>query len=32
VHLLPPEDEMAVPDEITDSIRKIPGILETLAN
>jgi putative hydrolase of the HAD superfamily len=31
VHLLPPEDEMAAPDETTDSIRKIPGILKTLA-
>lgn len=32
VHLLPPEDETAVPDEITDSIRKIPGIFEKFSN
>ena len=32
VHLLPPEDETAAPDETIDSIRKIPGILEKLAN
>jgi putative hydrolase of the HAD superfamily len=31
VHLLPAEDETAAPDEITDSIRKIPGILDKLA-
>lgn len=31
VHLLPPDDETAAPDETTDSIRKIPEILEKLA-
>lgn len=32
VHLLPAEDEMAAPDETTDSIRKIPEILDNLAD
>ena len=32
VHLLPPDNETAAPDETIDSIRKIPGILEKLAN
>jgi len=31
VHLSPPLEPIAAPDEITDSITKIPGILETLA-
>ena len=32
VHLLPPDNETAAPDEMIDSIRKIPGILKKLAN